>query len=61
MIEVDGVKVYSLEEAAKIMGLHKITVRKYLQTGALKGKKAGGQWRITEQSIRAFLTGDKNA
>jgi len=53
-------KVYTPEEAAKILKLSPKTVRKYLREGELKGAKLGKEWRITEEQLREFLARRSN-
>ena len=43
------------EEVAKRLKVHRGTVMRWLQQGKLKGVKAGKQWRVREEDLRAFL------
>lgn len=52
MIEIDGMKVYTLVEVAKLIGVHKATVRAYIKKGKLKAKKVGGKWMITTDALK---------
>ena len=64
MIEIDGMKVYTLTEASKIMGMNKVTIRKYIHAGKLKAKMIGRKWWIPEKSIKDFFSideGDQHA
>ncbi len=64
MVRLEDVKIYSLQEASKVMGLNKATIRSYLKSGALKGKHVAGKWWITDQAIKEFFIGkqgDQNA
>lgn len=49
-----GERLISPEEAAKILGLHINTVRLWLRTGKIQGKKFGKVWRIKESEIMDF-------
>jgi excisionase family DNA binding protein len=42
-------------DAAKILGVSEADVMASLESGDLKGKKIGSQWRITRAQIAAFL------
>lgn len=57
MIEVDGVKAYTMKEAAEILKLHPRTVHEYILKGRLKAKKIY-RWYITEENLKAFLQPD---
>ena len=51
-----AMKLYSPEEAAKVMGVDAATVRAWLRDGKLKGSKLGGRiWRISEDAITDFF------
>lgn len=51
-------KLYTVEEIAKITSLTTRTIRNYLRTGILKGRKIGGQWRFTNEDFMSFLNAD---
>lgn len=46
---------FTVDEAVKILGVHKHTIQARLRDGTLKGKKLGGVWKI----YRASLLNDK--
>jgi len=50
-------RIFTVQETAQILKTHPETVRDYLRTHRLKGKKIKGSrlWRIPERNIRAFL------
>jgi len=48
-------KYYSTEDVAEILGFKEKTVREWLRTGKLKGKKVGRVWRIKESDLEEFL------
>jgi excisionase family DNA binding protein len=47
--------VLSPEEAADFLGIHPQTVYKLLRNGELPGKKIGQLWRISKNSLTAYL------
>ena len=53
---MESVKVYTLSEAASILKVNKRFLYPYLEAGALKGAKIGRAWRISEESLRDFLS-----
>lgn len=48
-------KMYSIEETAKILNVHAITVRRYIKEGKIVASKIGGKWNITSSSIEELL------
>lgn len=44
-------KMYSVEEAAAIIGIHPVTLRKWLPLGKVRGVKVGRVWRIPESAL----------
>lgn len=59
MREVLGLKLYTTEESAQIVGVTERTIRAYLKSGKLQGQKVAGNWEISEENIKAFLNGKK--
>ena len=50
---------YTIDEVAKILGMHHKTIRKFITEGKLKGHKIGKQWRISGHDLSVF-TEDNN-
>jgi excisionase family DNA binding protein len=44
----------TLHEAADVLGLHYMTVYRYVRTGQLEAKRDGGQWRVTRHDVEAL-------
>lgn len=51
-------KLYSISDIAKLTKLTDRTIRNYLASGTLKGRKIGGQWRFTKDDIRSLFSND---
>jgi excisionase family DNA binding protein len=49
------VKLYSLTEAAELLGVTKQTITKYLKEGRIVSTTIGGKKYLSEENIRAFL------
>lgn len=47
--------LYTVEEAASMLKVTALTVRRWLKSGELRGSKIGGLWRIKESDIEAAL------
>ena len=58
-IKLGGTTFYSTGELSKVSGITPQTIRKYLKSGKLKGKKVGGSWFVTESSLKKFFGNDK--
>lgn len=48
-------KLYTVDEIAGMTSLTTRTIRNYLRSGVLKGRKIGGQWRFTTKDIERFM------
>jgi excisionase family DNA binding protein len=53
-------KYYSTEDIAEILGFKEKTVREWLRTGKLKGKKVGRLWRVKESDLEEFINNTEN-
>jgi len=51
---------YNVEEAAKILRVKRITIRRWCKSGLLNAKKIGKQWLITEDTLNIFKSNDVN-
>ena len=47
------------EEVAERLQVSRLTVMAYLRSGALRGRKVGRLWRVSEEDLRAFVEGDR--
>lgn len=50
-------RILTVDEAAKKLHLTPYTVREYLKSGKLPGRKLGKSWRILENELEWFLSG----
>ena len=57
MREIEGIKLFTVTEAADTLGITPQTVRAYIKQGKLKGQRIGRPILITENSIKKFLNG----
>ncbi len=49
---------YNVEEAAKILRVKRITIRRWCKSGMLNAKKIGKQWLIAENELIIFKDND---
>lgn len=50
-------KLYTVEEVAELASVTGRTIRNYLKSGRLVGRKIGGQWRFPEAEVQRLLNG----
>jgi excisionase family DNA binding protein len=49
------VKLYSLTEAADLLGVTRGTLTKYIANGRLTAKTIGGKKYVSEENLKSFL------
>lgn len=54
-------KFYSVDEIATMLRITRRTVYNYMKTGKLHAVKIGKYWHIPQESLNAFLQGDKQS
>lgn len=52
---MNTIKVYTLEEVAKILQLTRRTLYSYIKDGKLKAVKIGKYWRVSEEILQQFI------
>lgn len=52
-----GVKLYTIEEVAELLGVQTQTASKYIAQDRLKAKLIGGRKYISEENLKEFLLG----
>lgn len=48
-------KLYTVGDIVSLTSLTDRTIRNHLRSGALQGRKIGGQWRFTTEDIKRFM------
>ena len=51
----DFEKLFTIADVAEMTSMSDRTIRNYLRSGLLTGRKVGGQWRFTAQDIAKFF------
>lgn len=49
-------KLYTVDEIAQMTRLTSRTIRNYIKSGLLRGKKVGGQWRFSQIDIENLMS-----
>lgn len=57
---IGEIKLYTLLELSKILGITDVTLRRYIKDGRLRARKIGGAFHVSEESFREFVSGVKN-
>ncbi len=52
---IGNLTLYSIDDLHEILGISKMTLRAYLREGKLRGRKMGGKWFVTEESLRSYF------
>ena len=55
-----GITVYSIKEIAEMLSVTTVTVHNYVKSGKLDARKIGGAWYVSEETIKAFVSGGGN-
>ncbi|MCK9178933.1 MAG: helix-turn-helix domain-containing protein [Candidatus Cloacimonetes bacterium] len=50
------IKVFTLDEVADILKVTKRTLYNYVKAGKLPAVKIGKYWRVSEESLQAFIS-----
>ncbi len=58
-IQVEDITIYNVKEISEIIGITQVTIREYIRQGKLRAKKIAGEWRITGDALRDFLSADR--
>ena len=56
-VEIGDIKIYSIRELSEALDVTPLTLRNYINQGKLKGRKVGGRWYVSEDSLREFFNG----
>lgn len=53
--KIGQLTLFSIDDLHKSLGVSKVTLRQYLRSGKLKGRKLGVSWYVTEGALREFF------
>lgn len=54
-VVLGNLTLFDVDELSGKLGVTKITIRSYLREGRLIGKKVGGNWYVSEDSLKQFF------
>ncbi len=52
---MSDIKIYTLDEVANILKVTRRTLYHYIKSGSLSAIRIGKYWRVSEDSLKAFL------
>lgn len=56
--KLTDIKLYSTKDMMEALGVTYKTLLKYIHSGKLKAVMIGGEWKITEENYRKFVSGE---
>jgi hypothetical protein len=59
--ELCGITYYSVTEAAEMLSIHKVTLRRYIKEGRVEATRIGRPYYITEQNLRQIFSKEPTA
>lgn len=57
----DDIELLKVEDIAKALGTHVITIRRYIRSGRLKAQKVGRNYYVSKENFRDFINGGTRA
>lgn len=54
-----SIRLYRLSELEPVLGVKSRTIQSYIKSGSLKGVKIGGSWRVSEEELKRFISGER--
>jgi len=58
MTEIGDFRLYTIREAAKLLGFSYDGIRQYIKTGKIKARKLGVKYFITEKALKDYFSND---
>lgn len=53
--KIGSLILYSIDDLHEILGVSKLTLRSYLRTGRIRGRKLGVSWYVTQESLQDYF------
>lgn len=54
-VKLGDLTLFDVMELSKKFAVNPVTVRGYMRSGRLKGRKIGRKWYLTEQALREYF------
>ena len=53
--QIGNLILYSIDDLHEKLGVSKLTLRSYLRSGRIRGRKLGVRWYVTEESLQEYF------
>lgn len=53
--KIGSLTLYSVDDLHEMLGVSKLTLRSYIRTGKIRGRKLGVSWYVTEDAIKEYF------
>ncbi len=53
--KIGSLILYSVDDLHQMLGVSKLTLRSYIRTGKIRGRKLGVSWYVTEDAIKEYF------
>ena len=54
----DDIELIKLVDISKKLGIHIVTLRRYIKSGKLKAQKLGNSYFVSKENFKEFINGD---
>ena len=58
--QIGNLILYSIDDLHEKLGVSKLTLRSYLRTGRIRGRKLGVSWYVTEESLQEYFNAPRD-
>ncbi len=58
-IKLGDLELFTVEELSERLGIQERTIREYLKSGKLKGRKMARRWYISAENLRKFFAAEE--
>lgn len=58
-IQIGDIVAYDVHELSELLQLQERTVREYIASGKLRGRKLGKRWYVSQEALREFFNGQE--
>ena len=52
---IGDLRLYDLKELSKLSGVHVDSLKSYIRSGRLKGRKFGREWYVSERALQEYF------
>ena len=53
--QIGDLKLYDLKELSEILGITVVSLRNYLRSKKIRGRKMGRNWYVTQEALEEYL------